>query len=125
MKKSYWKLISFLIRTIIFIVCVSFLVTTCKHYTSKHRSDISGIKTQLQNTIDNLSVRVTRDNPDVDIHYLMEKAYFEGQKDALREDIRIEERDGGYVWIKSPWDSGTEPKFIPPTGESELKFDAD
>lgn len=42
-----------------------------------------------------------------------ESSYFEGQKGALEGDIRIEKRDSGYVWIKSPWGDGREPIFNP------------
>lgn len=54
------------------------------------------------------------------VTYDIEKAYFEGQRDALNGDIRIERLDDEfcsdtiYRWIKSPWDSGEEPKFHPP-----------
>ena len=34
----------------------------------------------------------------------MEYAYFEGQRDALEGDIRIENKQGQWSWIKSPWD---------------------
>lgn len=43
-----------------------------------------------------------------------EEAYFEGQKDYMNGDIRIEKLlDSTYVWSRSPWDSGTEPIFKP------------
>lgn len=46
---------------------------------------------------------------------IAEEAYYEGQKDALEGRIRIKKTDrGNYVWIESPWDSGTEPTFHPP-----------
>lgn len=51
------------------------------------------------------------------IRYERELAYFEGQKDALTESIRIEKLEGcedGWRWIQSPWDDGSEPVFIPP-----------
>lgn len=38
------------------------------------------------------------------IQLRMEYSYFEGQKDALSNDIRIEEVNGEYIWSKSPWD---------------------
>lgn len=38
---------------------------------------------------------------------LQEESYFEGQRDALNDDIRIDIlRD---CWIKSPWDQGKKP----------------
>lgn len=44
----------------------------------------------------------------------MEKAYFEGQRDALIGDIRIEQNGNGcWYWIKSPWDQGRKPIFNP------------
>lgn len=43
-----------------------------------------------------------------------EQAYFEGQRDAINHDVRIQlNRDSIYVWIKSPWDSNRQPIFIP------------
>lgn len=43
-----------------------------------------------------------------------EEAYFEGQKDYMNGDIRIEKLwDSTYVWSRSPWDSGAEPIFKP------------
>lgn len=45
---------------------------------------------------------------------IAEKAYFEGQKDALEGDIRIKLiSDSIYVWTKSPWDNGDKPIFNP------------
>jgi uncharacterized membrane protein YvbJ len=44
---------------------------------------------------------------------ILERAYFEGQKDALEGDIRIKKIGGKYSWIKSPWDSNTKPIFKP------------
>lgn len=45
---------------------------------------------------------------------LIEAAYFEGQKDAINGDIRIQ-HDGNcnYSWKSSPWDSGMETTFDP------------
>lgn len=44
----------------------------------------------------------------------IEKAYFEGQRDALTGDIRIERIDSTHwVWSKSCWDSGKQPIFDP------------
>lgn len=35
----------------------------------------------------------------------LEAAYFEGQRDALEGDIRIQKDScGDYKWVKSPWD---------------------
>lgn len=45
---------------------------------------------------------------------ITEKAYFDGQKDAIRGDIRIQlNKDSIYVWVKSPWNSGSRPISIP------------
>lgn len=43
--------------------------------------------------------------------YTIERAYFEGQRDALAGDIRIEfdEGFGVWRWTKSPWDNGDLP----------------
>lgn len=40
------------------------------------------------------------------VRTLMEYAYFEGQRDALGGDVRIEMSpiDGRWLWVKSPWD---------------------
>ena len=35
---------------------------------------------------------------------LMENAYFNGQKEAVAGDVRIEQVDGQWKWTKSPWD---------------------
>lgn len=50
----------------------------------------------------------------------MEYAYFEGQKDTLGGNVRIDsiQEEGGayhYVWVKSPWDQGKQPTYIPGT----------
>jgi prepilin-type N-terminal cleavage/methylation domain-containing protein len=48
-----------------------------------------------------------------------EKAYYDGQRDALEGDVRIKKISASqYIWIKSPWDDGTEPKFHPPVKDS-------
>lgn len=44
------------------------------------------------------------------IRSAMEKAYAEGQYDAINGDIRIKSINfGRYVWIKSPWNSKAKP----------------
>jgi hypothetical protein len=47
--------------------------------------------------------------------YSLEKAYFEGQKDAIKGDIRIKYNtvDSSYNWVRSPWDNNKAPIFIP------------
>lgn len=43
-----------------------------------------------------------------------ERAYFEGQRDALDGDVRIKRnKDSCYVWTSSPWDGGEAPRFNP------------
>lgn len=43
----------------------------------------------------------------------IEKAYFEGQKDAINGDVRIRKNnDGCWVWTKSCWDGGDTPNSI-------------
>lgn len=43
----------------------------------------------------------------------MEYAYFEGQRDALNGDIRIEKKENGYYrWTKTCWDSGRKPMLV-------------
>lgn len=55
------------------------------------------------------------DNKDMDklnreIQIKMEWAYFQGQKDAIEDDLRIEKlNDSIWVWSHSPWDGGKEP----------------
>lgn len=49
-----------------------------------------------------------------------EEAYFEGQKDALSDDVRIKlDKDSCYQWIKSPWNSGKMPIYNPTYLESK------
>lgn len=44
----------------------------------------------------------------------IEKAYFEGQKDAINGDVRIRKNnDGCWVWTKSCWNGNEPPKFNP------------
>jgi len=45
---------------------------------------------------------------------MAERAYFEGQRDAIDGDIRIRlNKDSAYEWIKSPWDNGDKPIYNP------------
>lgn len=46
-----------------------------------------------------------------EIQSALEKAYFEGQKDAINGDIRIkfDEEFQCYRWAKTPWNDGTKP----------------
>jgi len=44
----------------------------------------------------------------------LEYAYFEGQKDAMENVIRIKKNDRGcWGWSESPWDSGKKPIYNP------------
>lgn len=52
--------------------------------------------------------------------YALEEAYFEGQKDFLEGTVRIKATPEGYVWIKSPWDSGDKPEFNPPKKKTKI-----
>lgn len=38
------------------------------------------------------------------IELAMEYAYFEGQKDVLEGNLKIEQQNENYVWVGSPWD---------------------
>ena len=49
-----------------------------------------------------------------DLYVLMEQGYFHGQKDALNGDVRTKRnQDSCWIWTKSPWSTGREPKFNP------------
>lgn len=48
---------------------------------------------------------------------LAERAYFEGQRDAIENDIRVEKRDGVWRWRKTCWDDGTATTFDPSLSE--------
>ena len=50
------------------------------------------------------------------IKIALEKAYFEGQKDALQGDWRVMlNSDSCYVWKRNPWDYGLSVEFEPKT----------
>ena len=44
---------------------------------------------------------------------LSEKSYFEGQKEAISGDVRIKKTETGWIWVKSPWDTGRAPVYNP------------
>lgn len=45
---------------------------------------------------------------------ISEKAYFEGQRDALDGDVRIKMgKDSAFIWVKSPWNNGDKPIYSP------------
>ncbi len=54
---------------------------------------------------------------------IAEYGYFEGQKDALKGDVRIAKENGKWVWKKSCWDNGKETSFVPPELTEEEKVD--
>lgn len=57
---------------------------------------------------------VDTDKAEIKITETVEKAYFEGQKDALSGDIRIKQtKDSCWVWVKSCWNNGKQPIFNP------------
>lgn len=59
----------------------------------------------------NCGFKLVKEN---DVQSALEEAYFEGQKDAIQEDVRIKKgRDSCWIWIKSPWHSGKKPLFNP------------
>ena len=53
---------------------------------------------------------------------IAERAYFEGQRDAINNDIRIEYNsyDSVYTWTKSCWDSGSTPTYNPTKEDSKI-----
>lgn len=54
-----------------------------------------------------------RSSLEEDIKFAMENAYFEGQADALKGDIKIKKiSDSLYIWTKIPWESKSNGKII-------------
>lgn len=52
--------------------------------------------------------------PESSMKSLMEYGYFEGQKDAINNDIRVKlQPDSTWIWTKSPWDDGELPTRKP------------
>lgn len=49
------------------------------------------------------------------LYSTIEYAYFEGQKDALNGDWRIEKIDTCYFWTKSCWDNNKPVTYNPPS----------
>ena len=49
------------------------------------------------------------------LYALSERAYFDGQREALQGDVRIAWSAGSqtWSWTKSPWDEGMKPTFDP------------
>ncbi len=75
---------------------------------------VVGMAWWFQNN-NNMSLKVETLISDLDstLNADMEYAYFEGQKDALNNDIRIQKKDSCYEWIKSPWNSGELARYNP------------
>lgn len=51
------------------------------------------------------SIQIQTDSIESALYSTVEYAYFEGQKDALNGDWRIEKIDTCYFWVKSCWDN--------------------
>lgn len=51
------------------------------------------------------SIQIKTDSIESALYSTVEYAYFEGQKDALNGDWRIEKIDTCYFWTKSCWDN--------------------
>lgn len=59
-------------------------------------------------------VVVDKDEVDKKVNEVVERAYFEGQKDAVKGNVRIYMNcDSFYEWKLSPWDDGSPPSFKP------------
>lgn len=63
-------------------------------------------KEAIQTSIENESIESK-------LYSLVEYAYFEGQKDALNGDWRIEKKDSCYFWTKSCWDNNRQVIYNP------------
>ena len=63
--------------------------------------------------------RISDNNTKITI--LLEQAYFDGQLDAINNDIRIKfnPKINSYQWIKSPWDNNRKPLFIPDSTDNK------
>lgn len=54
------------------------------------------------------------------IQMALEIGYFEGQVDALNNDVRIQlNSDSCYVWTKSPWNNNDIPIYTPSVLDSK------
>lgn len=74
---------------------------------------IPGSKIRTTTSKEVNEIEINKKNIENELYKLMEYAYFEGQKDALNGDIRIELKDSSYIWMKSPWDNGKNPLYKP------------
>lgn len=93
-----------IIGSVITLAIFVFMVLLLKHEVDKTNQTFNDVQQQILELI-----RTTA-----------EEAYFEGQKDYMNGNIRIQKNGDCYVWIKSPWDENTESdpkkmsKFQPP-----------
>ena len=57
-----------------------------------------------------------------EVEHQREKAYFEGQFDALNKDIRIkQDQNGCWDWYRNPWDNNRSISYTPTLKCSEAK----
>jgi len=55
------------------------------------------------------------------VQYSMERAYFEGQRDAATNDWRVGTNEmGEWVWLSCPWDGGTNTFYDPKVSQEEF-----
>ena len=89
---------------ILLFVSISFLL--CWHASQAE-------KREKEQAVDNMTKIITT---------YMEKAYYEGQRDAIDGDIRIkfDYTDQRWHWTKSPWNGGKDWIFDPSMQKSEL-----
>ena len=83
---------------------------------------IGGYYAFFSDDSDDVNVTITNTNGlESAIQIALEQGYFEGQRDALKEDIRIEfdEENNVWIWSISPWDDGKEPIFKPTIENNE------
>jgi hypothetical protein len=86
--------------------CVGTIYTIVTHKLTK-----AEVEVEVVNVDEDKVEKETTENL---LYKIAEKAYYEGQVDALTGDIRITlNNDSIYVWNKSPWDSGKKPIFDP------------
>jgi hypothetical protein len=80
---------------------------------------------ELQSKLNDSEIKYANSGTDVDslllneVIKIAERAYFEGQKDAIEGDVRISKKDSIYVWTKSCWDGGNWPLYKPTVEDSK------
>lgn len=85
-----------------FLLFIAFLVIKCNNDQSQEQKKVITTTTSTPGSFESF------------LQEALERAYFEGQKDVLSGDVRIEEvGDHCYKWISSPWDSGEKPIYKP------------